>query len=225
MIELIPSIPAFLALLGLGAWVAADSTSVGQIMISRPVVAATLAGWIVGAPAAGALLGLILEAFQMGILPVGAARYPEPGPPAVVGGAVFGLAAPSWTALLTIVVFVLAWEWVSGRSVRSMRQNNAALVRLGDAPDQDRSLEWRHLTAVVVDLGRGGALVLVGIPLCALAAASVDAAWAGGDLVARAVLAAALAGMLASSLRFFGSTLWPFFGVGGVCGLILLLLG
>ena len=34
----------------LGGWVATDSTSFAQFMVSRPLVAASLAGWIVGDP-------------------------------------------------------------------------------------------------------------------------------------------------------------------------------
>ena len=41
----------------LGSWAALDGTSIGQIMVSRPIVSATLAGWLVGDPATGLLVG------------------------------------------------------------------------------------------------------------------------------------------------------------------------
>jgi mannose/fructose/N-acetylgalactosamine-specific phosphotransferase system component IIC len=50
----------------LGAVVALDATSFGQLMLSRPLVAGTLAGALVGLPLEGALVGAMLEALSLG---------------------------------------------------------------------------------------------------------------------------------------------------------------
>lgn len=57
-----------------GTAVALDLVSVPQVMITRPLVAGTVAGVILGDPAAGAAVGAILELFALDLLPVGAAR-------------------------------------------------------------------------------------------------------------------------------------------------------
>ena len=78
-----------LALLGFwGVLVGLDMTSVAQSMLSRPLVAGTVAGTIVGDPAGGLMMGVLLELFALEVLPVGAARYPDCGLGAVAAVAV-----------------------------------------------------------------------------------------------------------------------------------------
>ena len=45
----------------LGGALALDATSVGQLMLSRPLVAGLLSGWLAGDARAGCLAGVILE--------------------------------------------------------------------------------------------------------------------------------------------------------------------
>ena len=97
----------FLGLVLLGAWVTLDGVTVGQFMMSRPMVAGGLAGLWMGDPTTGFLLGAVLELFLLVAVPSGAGRFPEPGPAAVVGvaGAVWvpgpaGLAVGAAAALL-----------------------------------------------------------------------------------------------------------------------------
>ena len=213
--------PATLVLLVLlGGWVAIDSTSVGQFMISRPFVAATLAGWLVGDPLSGAMVGAVLEAFHLGVLPFGAARYPEPGPSAVVAGAAYGMAPHLSSILLTVIVFALAWEWLGGESVRFMRQWNVRLV--GPLQQQGRvgELEWRHWTAVGLDVVRGMVLVAGGGLVLLALLAIAERGWEWGEALPRVVVGAALAGLLASSARFFSGRV-PWYLAGVVAGLAL----
>jgi mannose PTS system EIIC component len=65
-----------LAIMLLGGFVALDATSFPQVMISRPLVAGALTGFVLGDPVAGALVGGLLEVFHLSVLPIGAARYP-----------------------------------------------------------------------------------------------------------------------------------------------------
>ena len=83
LIDLVP-----LALLG--GLLGLDVVSFPQAMISRPLVAATLAGAIGGNAMAGLLVGAVLEFVALETLPFGASRYPEWGSAAVVGGALTG---------------------------------------------------------------------------------------------------------------------------------------
>ena len=67
-----------LALIALvGGVLALDATSVGQFMLSRPLVAGALTGWMLGDPALGLLIGTVLELYLLVSFPSGGARFPE----------------------------------------------------------------------------------------------------------------------------------------------------
>ncbi|MBA3761296.1 MAG: PTS sugar transporter subunit IIC, partial [Gemmatimonadales bacterium] len=72
-----------LSLLVWGTLVGLDLVSVPQAMISRPLVAGTVAGWLVGDVEAGLRIGVVFELFALDVLPVGAVRYPDYGPATV----------------------------------------------------------------------------------------------------------------------------------------------
>ena len=78
----------------LGVVCGVDFVSFPQIMISRPIVAATAAGALAGHPGDGLLIGAVLEMIALETLPFGASRYPEWGTASVVGGALFVEQAP-----------------------------------------------------------------------------------------------------------------------------------
>ena len=54
-----------------------DRIAVMQLMISRPLVAASFAGWLLGAPELGLQVGVMLELLWLARLPVGAAVPPD----------------------------------------------------------------------------------------------------------------------------------------------------
>lgn len=222
---MIPDPGVLLLLLLLGGWVALDGTSLGQVMVSRPVVAATLAGWIAGDPAGGALLGLILEALNLTVLPVGAARYPEIGPAAVVaaGALAGGLYDPA--LLLLGAVFALSWAWLGGRSVRLLRQWNVRVLAPEVVVEGDpRLLERRHLESMAADFARGAALVAVGLLLLGGLRALTEAVWGLTQPVTQAVVWAAVAAGVAATLRLFGERRTALFVLGLLCGCLFLVL-
>lgn len=114
----------------LGALLGLDVVSFPQAMLSRPIVASTLAGALTGQAAGGLLVGVALECFALETLPFGASRYPEWGSAAVVGGALFSM-RPEDTpgALTTSVVAALATAWVGGYSMVLLRRLNARWAR------------------------------------------------------------------------------------------------
>jgi mannose/fructose/N-acetylgalactosamine-specific phosphotransferase system component IIC len=214
----------FLLLSVLGGLVAVDGTSFGQFMVSRPFVAATLAGWIVGAPLEGAAIGVVLEAFHLTVLPVGAARYPEGGPAAVAGGAAYALSDHTPSGLLLSVLAVLLLEWIGGESVRLMRHGNVRLIsdnhgRLSSA----RGLERRHLAAIGVDFLRGMLLFCLGALLLFVTHRFIAPFWGLGEDVPRLLIAALVPGLLASAVRIVGWRAW-FAAAGAIGGVTLLLL-
>ena len=201
----------WLALIGLGGIVALDATSLGQLMLSRPFVAATLAGAITGRPLEGALVGALLEALSIGILPVGAARYPDTGTAAVAAAGTFGLSGvePNAPVLLLVVVYGLLWQRLSGFSVIGGRYLNERLVHAGEPgrrPRLDRLIENRHLESMLIDMARGVMVttvaLMIGVPLLLL----VPSYWALPGIVATLAVSVTAVAVLAGAAPLFADS-------------------
>ena len=152
-----------LALTLLGGFLALDGTSVGQVMISRPMVAGVLTGWLAGDPAMGLLIGGILEVYFISIFPVGGAEFPEGGPPTLVAVATgIAVSGPAGVAFGALLGFLLSR--LGAYSTRFLRKLNGRL-----APDPSRRevtatrIIWAHLAGIALDFGRGCLLSLVGL--------------------------------------------------------------
>ena len=114
----------------LGGVLGLDVVCFPQMMVSRPLVAATLAGAFVGDPAMGIFVGVTLELIALATLPFGASRYPEWGSAAVVGGAIAGALNTERAGALSIgVLAALATAWVGGLTLVKLRVWVAWLAR------------------------------------------------------------------------------------------------
>ncbi len=114
----------------LGGVLGLDVVCFPQMMVSRPLVAATLAGAFVGDPAMGIFVGVTLELIALATLPFGASRYPEWGSAAVVGGAIAGALNTQRAGALSIgVLAALATAWVGGLTLVKLRVWVAWLAR------------------------------------------------------------------------------------------------
>lgn len=211
-----------LPLMLLGGVVAVDGTSFGQFMVSRPFVAATIGGWLIGDPLQGAAIGVVLEAFHIAVLPVGAAKYPEGGPPAVAAGAVYAAADPATGALLLIVVFAIGLEWVGGESVRLIRLGNVRLISAQSGKQRSAGyLERMHLVAICVDFVRGMLLVVLGLLVLVSVERFLVPLWALDESLTTMVATAIIAGLFAGTLRIVGFRIW--FAAAGAAGAFVLL--
>ncbi len=212
----------------IGGVVGLDATAFPQVMLSRPIVAAPLTGLAFGRPVEGALIGAVLEAFALVILPVGAARYPEAGIGAVAATAAYMAAAATQYAapiMLLAVLFGLGWEGVGGVSVILERRLNERLVAAGAPLRGPRDAVARHLTAMALDLVRGAVLGLGGAVLGALLLRLVASYWLLDSSVALGALGVAGTAMIGALLPLFGG--WTerrvAFLVGILCGSVLLI--
>ena len=59
----------------LGGLLALDTTSVGQFMFSRPLVAGAVTGWVLGDLSLGLTIGVVLETYMLVSFPSGGARF------------------------------------------------------------------------------------------------------------------------------------------------------
>lgn len=160
----------------LGGLLALDATSVGQFMVSRPLVAGALTGWLVGEPALGIAIGAILELYLLVSYPTGGSRFPEGATATVV--AVASAGAGSGGALAVAVAAGLIWGQIAGTSITWLRQLNGRLV-----PDREHGvlttggLAAAHLGAVLLDFVRGVAVTAVGVLATQALVAGLGASW------------------------------------------------
>jgi mannose PTS system EIIC component len=219
----------WLSVSAFGGLVGVDATSFAQTMISRPLIAATITGVILGRPAEALFLGSLLELFAIVILPVGAARYPESGTAAVAATGAYMSATTllSPAVALLAVLFSLVWEHVGGVSVVLTRRFNERFVRFdASAPNGERMFERRHRLAIAVDFVRAFAVSILGVAIGTLALRGLSQFWNLDASVAPAILSIGLCCMVAAALPLFGGfqAQRRAFGVGVMLGLLILLL-
>lgn len=195
----------------LGGVLGLDMVSFPQIMISRPLVSATIAGAFVGHPSAGLLIGAVLELIALETLPFGASRYPEWGSAGAVGGAVMA-AQPSGApgALPVAVLAALAAAVVSGWSmvvVRKFTGRYALSMRdaiCAGAPEAVRAVQLRGLIA---DLIRGMLVTFTALLVCIPASQWVVQAWVPDATHSRAFVIAIAATVAAGAVwKIFHTT-------------------
>lgn len=156
-----------LPLLLWGTLVGLDLVSVPQAMISRPLVAGTVAGWLVGDVEAGLRVGVLFELFALDVLPVGAVRYPDYGP-ATIAAVALGAGAPWELGLGLSVALGLVLAVFGGWSLQVVRRWNArAIQRRAAALAAGESSAIRRLQygGLLRDGARGFILTLLGLIL------------------------------------------------------------
>ena len=192
----------------LGAVLGLDVVGFPQMMISRPIVGATLAGALAGAPAAGLVVGVALECLALETLPFGASRYPEWGSASVVGALVGtrgaeGLELPEPAAWVVGVMAAIATAWLGGWTMVWHRQLIARFARPRLpmlASGSMRTVVQLQLFGIGSDLGRAATLTVLGTLLAWPAATWAIGNWRLDALETRAVLIAGCAAVAASAL-------------------------
>ncbi len=192
-----------LGLSALGGLLAWDGTSLGQTMSSRPLVASTLTGWLLGDAAAGFLVGAIMEIYLLVSIPVGGARFPEAAPASIVAATVATLGG-SPGALALGVGLGLVWGQVGAFTLTLMRGVNGRFVPEPTMGRITPSLVVRaHLGALAIDFFRGALVTGLGVTVGSFAL-PLARFWplSGPDTVGLLMVGAAVsAGIL---LRNFG---------------------
>ena len=148
-----------------GTVVALDLVSVPQAMLSRPLVAGPVAGWIVGDLEAGLRVGVVLELFALDVLPIGAVRYPDYGPATVVGVAL--AAGGPWELELGLSVgLALILASLGGWSLQVVRRWNARAIQrhaAALAAGESNAIRWLQYAGLARDGARGALLTVVGL--------------------------------------------------------------
>lgn len=203
MIDLVRDPGAMAALVAVGTLLGLDAVTVGQTMLSRPLVGATLAGAICGDVAMGGAAGILLEAVALETLPVGASRYPDWAPAGIAAGALAAVGRPAVPALAMAVLVGIAVAWLSGRSMVVLRHANGRRIAAHQAALDagDPSMPTRLVVAGVA--GDAVRAVLMSVLAVALvpAGAWVAARWGLDPFTTMSVTAIAALMVTASSTR------------------------
>jgi PTS system mannose-specific IIC component len=214
----------------LGAVLGLDVVSFPQAMLSRPLVAATIAGALAGRAETGFLIGATLELVALETLPIGASRYPEWGSAAVVGGTLFAMSEATESAMTPgamciAVLFAIVTAWIGGRSMVLLRTLNGRLARRSMnalAAGSARTVVGLQLGGIAADLVRGFLLTLLALLVTIPAQSAALARWHTPGRESRAVvvgLAAMVAGGAVWKLvHAVPRARWLFLG-GLLCGL------
>jgi mannose/fructose/N-acetylgalactosamine-specific phosphotransferase system component IIC len=188
-------------------------------MVSRPVVAATLAGLLLGAPVPGFLAGAVLEFFFLPVFAIGGGRFPESGPGAVVAGAAAAW-IPSPAGIAVGLMLGLVLGEFGGVTINALRRINGRI-----APDPSKvpvtksRVARAHLSSIAIDFARAAALTLVGLTLARVVGASMGRLWPLDIAASAGLMLAGVSiplGMLLRNLGGWQRHRWTFIlGLGG----------
>jgi PTS system mannose-specific IIC component len=188
----------------LGGLLALDATSVGQFMVSRPLVSGALAGWLVGEPVLGMSIGATLELYLLVAFPTGGSRFPEGAVATVV--AVGSSASGGATGAVPVAIAMgLVWGQLGGLSITWLRRANGRL-----APESDEGmvsagrLARAHILGVLLDFLRGTLVTATGVWIGRLAVSGLGFTWPFGESASGGLLLVGAAVSVGILLRDFG---------------------
>jgi mannose/fructose/N-acetylgalactosamine-specific phosphotransferase system component IIC len=215
---LLPLLPIVL----LGALIGIDVVTFPQAMLSRPIVAATAAGALLGFPEAGLLIGVVLELIAMEVLPFGASRYPEWGTAGVVGGALYASHSGASGALPVACAGALLTALVSGQSMTIVRRLNARRVKvLRDRVEagSGNAVTGIQVRGLTLDMARGAIVTFAALIVLGPATDLVTTTWIGDVAVSSAVMVAIAASVGVSAIWrvFHGASHAPWLFLIGLC--------
>lgn len=208
----------------LGAILFLDQWPALQSMASRPIVAGLLVGVVLGAPAEGALWGAVFEAMFLGVLPVGAARYPDVAAGAIAGTAVAILGRTDGLYPAGLAVAVAAATGQLGQTVGewqrrwNARAASRASLRVASGDLGAPGREIIVALARAAGLGAAQAVVAVGAGLIVLSLTG-GTPWVA-PLPSRGVALAGFAAAGVAGLRFFGRGRGPAVALGLAAGAV-----
>ena len=213
-------------LLAWGTAVGVDLVSWPQAMISRPLIAGTVAAALMGDLEGGVRVALVMELFALDVLPIGAARYPDYGP-ATVGAVAFAAGQPWEAALGPAVLIGLLAAMLGGWSLQWIREDNARSIQrnaAGLAAGESRTIARLQYAGLARDVLRSFGLTAVSLATAVAVGARMQMVPSLRIVTAVAIgagLAAAAGGALRSAGR--GARI-RWLAAGAVLGLLVTLI-
>lgn len=153
-----------------GALIGLDRTAAGQFMISQPIVAAPLIGWMTGDAAAGLIIGAVLELLWVLDMPVGT-FVPADTTIAAVSATAAATLATRGDVSVPVLGFCVLLSVGAGpltmQADRVIRKWNAALPETGFARagrDAGQRISRAHLAGLALFFLKSFAVYLVLLP-------------------------------------------------------------
>ena len=213
------------ALALLAGVLALDATAAFQLMLSQPLVSGALAGLVIGDPGAGLAIGAALQLVWLGVLPVGAAPFPDTAVATVVGVGVAAILTEAgsgvgWAIGIAILVALLTGalgQWLIARVRRlNMRLADMAIERAKQGSGRGIGL------AVAFALGaRFAAGAILAVVVLSLASAVVSrVAPVGGPTYCPVLVWAAPLGAAWIVARARGRAVWAYLSLGVLAGIV-----
>jgi len=117
----------------LGAVLSLDTVAVFQVLISQPIVACTLIGYLSNDPMTGIQIGILMQLFWISTLPVGAVTFPDGNLGAIVATiiAVENVQLfPEYESLIILfsVVFGLFVSFLGAHALNTVRMGNVYIL-------------------------------------------------------------------------------------------------
>lgn len=159
-----------LAIAAIGGLLGLDRTAAGQFMVSQPIVAGPVAGWVLGDVTTGLLIGVILELIWVMDLPIGTFVPADPTIAAVSATAIAvigsrgesSLAAAGISLLLTVAIAPLTMAAETG--LRKWNSRLGAAVAGSSGTAAGAALSRGHLTGAAAFYVKSFLLLLLVIP-------------------------------------------------------------
>lgn len=154
-----------------GGLIGLDQTAVGQFMISQPIVAGPLTGWLLGDPVTGLIIGAVLEPLWVLDMPIGSFVPADATISAVSATAIAALSSSGGAQLPVIGISILlttAMTPVTMKANNIIRHWNSRLAdafMTGPTSDTGRGLALAHFSGLPVFFMKSFVLYLVFLPM------------------------------------------------------------
>ena len=117
----------------IGALISLDTVAVFQILISQPIVACTLIGWLSNDPMTGIYIGLMMQLIWISTLPVGAVTFPDGNLGAIVASIIATNTVdiiPEYKSLVILfsVIFGLLMSFIGAHALNTVRTGNVYIL-------------------------------------------------------------------------------------------------
>ncbi len=180
-----------------------DLTTFPQGLLSRPIVAASVAGVLLGEPMTGITVGMVLELYALDVMPVGASRYPDYGAASVAAVTAAAMPSSGIEPLTSAGLVGLPLAALGGMALHIHRRLNTGMVAAAAdevASGSSDAIVRLHWSGVGRDLLRGAVLGAVGLGAASAAAGIGSFSWPQ-DWIGAATLAGGMVAVLGGLMR------------------------
>ena len=160
-----------------GGLIGLDRTAAGQFMISQPIVAGPIAGWLLGDAAAGLVIGAVLELIWVLDMPVGT-FVPADATIGAVSATAIAVLAGNGAARLDVIGFsiilttlIVPATMKAEGVVRTYNARFAGGLVFAAGDDPGRKLSRAHLSGLAIFFMKSFILYLIFVPAGLAAAA------------------------------------------------------